>query len=206
LVEVIDLHSADLYQVMHDPDHGCVVLALLDAGMAFRDIMDALHCDGDVLTTMLLAFTRSLQRPGEKVSGSKLLSGDGQRMQICLPAQSSATAIRDREKLARHLRGDVLEWLMTFNLPATVRCDTIEHAASLLADTPMNSGEFFADRSIAEVLGLWTEDTSEEEFNILAARWLASWIRFWVSEPAIWTRALKLASADLKPGILPKSA
>lgn len=200
---MIDLHSAALDQVMHDPDHGGVILALLDAGMEFRDIMNALNCDGDVLTTMLLAFTRSLQRAGREVSGPELLSDDGQRMPICRPAQTPARALRDREEPARHLRSDVLEWLMTLNLLAADRCDIIEHAASLLAHTPMNSGQFSADRSFAEVLGLWRDDTSEEEFNVLAGRWLASWIRFWVTDPAVWTRALKLASAEFRPGVWP---
>ena len=124
---MIDLHSAALYQVMHDPDHGRVILALLDAGMEFRDIIDALICDGDVLTTMLLAFTRSLQRAGGELSGPELLSDDGQRMPICRPAQASAHALRDLRSAARHARkrGLAMDRREAVNAFAAVRGDAV---------------------------------------------------------------------------------
>ena len=72
----------------------------------------------------------------------------------------------------------------------------IERAGLFLDHSPLNSAGqyvFDIDRVVLEAQNVWKPKTVraiDRELSTVLGRGLACWIRFWISDPFIWNRAL----------------
>jgi hypothetical protein len=106
----------------------------------------------------------------------------------------------ERERLADHLAQEIRSWIVSIELSDRQRQRVIKLAGLLLDASPLKAnGEspFDKNRALSELLDIWMPKTrnGNRDCETSLARWLASWIRFWIAGPIIWKRALDIALA-----------
>jgi hypothetical protein len=116
------------------------------------------------------------------------------------PPRTERGIAGERERLSRHLAEEIRSWIVAFELNDRQRQQVIERAGLLLDTSPLKAnGEHLFDknRALSEQLGIWRPKTldGDRDYQTLIARWLASWIRFWIAQPIVWKRALDLEFA-----------
>lgn len=117
------------------------------------------------------------------------------------PPQTERSISGERERLARRLAREIRSWVTSFELSDTERQQVIERAGFLLDDSLLNADDnclFDENRALSELLGIWKPKiitAADRDLQTLISRWLASWIRFWITQPIVWNRALDLEFA-----------
>jgi hypothetical protein len=178
---------------------------MCEAGLSTRDIAQALNCSQQVIELFLiqkrLGYFRREEFPvGNSVAlwDTRGLSRNARGLVLYQPPRTPEAVSRHREILASHLSREVRNWVHAIELTDADGQVVINRARLLLNDSPLNrerTHTFDVDRTVAELRQIWLpqgSDNSLPDFNSLLGRWLASWIRFWVSQPLIWSRALDL--------------
>lgn len=188
-----------------------VVVSLCESRLSIEDVAQAFNCSESIIRSLLVRPFRSLfsgegphlARPIEPIDLKAALrlnhavgfeSGPG----------SSEDAAGEQKEQAHLLAVEVLRWLYSFEMTDTDRRSVIERAGLLLDEAPINSAgkyDFDIIRTVLNAHGIWRPNpflTEDREFRSLISRWLASWIRFWVTDPVVWNPALDLAFASFK--------
>ena len=199
-------------EVLHDPNRGRAVSAFLDAGMSHRDIGEALNCSQRVLDILLLALVPRTPRMMSAAPDwdPRHTPRHFRGLMLYRPPRTPEGIAREQEKLAGHLGCEILRWLQSSTLTTADRLEIIQAAAFRLDQAPVNArGQyaFSADRAIEEVLGLWRPNGAiDPNENARLGRWLASWVRFWISDPEVWSLALDRVAAILGQEVQPQAA
>jgi hypothetical protein len=113
-------------------------------------------------------------------------------------APEAATA-RDLEDFARHLSTEIHRWLGTFEATDADRRQAVEQAGLRLDNSTFHfDGKYLYPTGdvVSEFIAVWNPlylTADDRVFGRAAGRWLAAWIRFWITDPDIWNRALDLA-------------
>lgn len=201
--------------ILHDPNRGRAVAAFQHAGLSLCEIADALNCSQPVLRNLLLTLAQDHSRilivnPNPRQERHSSRDDHG-----VLASRSSRTwkdMAREQERLADHLGAEVLRWLRASTLTDAERLGIIRAAESHLDQAPLDArGQyaFSAERTIAEVLSLWKPTGTvrlNESLTTLIGRWLASWLRFWITDPQVCGKTLDLVSAVLDRAAPPQAA
>lgn len=184
-----------------------VLVRLCQARLSVEDIALAFNCSESMVRSLLVRPYRSLfsgegtnpVRPFEPINLEAMPQLD---RPVVLDSSPSSTEDRVpvQEQQAGLLAMEVRRWLCTFEMTDADRKHLIERAGFLLDEAERtSSGTYVFDvgRTVLEILGIWGPKllTGDRDFRTLVARWLASWIHFWITDPAIWNRALDLEYA-----------
>ena len=184
------------------------ILRLIQVGFSVEDLAMALNCSESMVRWLLALPYRTLylrdhsdrKRVIEPMHFRML--PDPERSVVLNPRMpSKEETSRQKEKQAQLLAIEIQSWLCTFEACDQDRRQAIEKAAFLLDESPLKEDgrlQFDSYRLSAEINAIWrtTPSTSvDKTFMEAVSPWLASWIRFWISDPAIWNRALDLAYA-----------
>jgi hypothetical protein len=188
-----------------------VVVSLCQSRLSVEDIAQAFNCSESMVRSLLVRPFRS-QLSGEGPHPVRSIGPIDLKAMLQLnravglesgPGSSEDAACEQKEH-ARLLAIEVRRWLCTFEMTDPDRRYVIEQAGLLLDDSKLNSAgkyDFDIDRTVLDALGIWGPKaflTGDREFRSLLGRWLASWIRFWITDPVVWNRALDLAFASFE--------
>jgi hypothetical protein len=188
-----------------------VLVLLCEYRFSIEDIAMSLNCSESVVRSLLAGPYRSLyacqdDNPIRVVEPVSLRMLPPMKPAVALkPAPMSKEAIAGHlEKHGHELVREVCGWLYTLEASHADRQQAIEQAGLLLDESPLNEAgalDFQVNRVLLEVLGIRHSSRSangSQNFGLLVGRWLACWIRFWISDPAIWNRALDRAFAHFE--------
>ena len=183
-------------------------LRLIQFGFSVEDLAMALNCSESMVRSLLALPYRTLY-----------LRDDGNRKSVLEPIDVRMLPVPERpvvlnprtppkdetslqqEKHAQLLAIEIQRWLCKFEASDHDRQQAAEKAGFLLDESPLTEDgrlRFDSYRVFAEINGIWRGAPStsvDKSVGEAVSPWLASWIRFWVSDPAIWNRALDLAYA-----------
>ncbi len=182
------------------------ILRLIQVGFSVEDLAMALNCSESMVRWLLALPYRTLylrdhsdrKRLLEPLN-LKMLP-EPERPVVLDPRVSSEDETRrQQEKQAQLLAIEIQRWLCTFEASDQDRQQATEQAGFLLDESHLTEDgllQFDSYRVFAEINAIWrgTPSTSvDKSFMAVVSPWLASWIRFWISDSAIWNRALDLA-------------
>ncbi len=188
------------------------LISLCASRYPIEDIAMALNCSESMVRSLLVLPYCTLYQQDHD-NRNRVLEPINLRK---LPVPERAVALNPRtpskdetsrqdEKQVQLLAIEIQRWRCTFEASDQDRQQAAEKAGFLLDESPLTEdGRLRLDsyRVSAEINGIWrgTPSTSvDKSFGQAVGPWLASWIRFWVSDPAIWNRALDLAYAHFGP-------
>jgi hypothetical protein len=185
-----------------------VVLLLCQHRYAIEELGMALNCAESMLRSLLARPYRSLYAP-DRNNPAHIMEPINLRMlpQVERAVDANPAPVpeeeiaRQQEKSAHQLAIEVRSWLCTFEARDRDRQRAIEQAGFLLDESPLTDDgmfQFGVDRVLMEFLGVWGPycmRPADREFAAAVSPWLASWIRFWVTDPTVWNRALALEYA-----------
>ena len=196
--------------ILHDPVRARVVTRLRDVGIAEQDIAFALNCSHNIVAQYLFSDVPWVRR-GSTGNSQKINQSPDPRpiprsASVLLryrPPQTKRGIAGERERLVQHLAQEIRNWIVSIELNYRQRQQVIERAGLLLNTSPLKAnGEYLFDknRSLSELLDIWMPKTlsADRDYETLIARWLASWIQFWIAQPIIWERALDIAFAHFE--------
>lgn len=203
------LDRATRSAVLRDPSRKRVIVALHEAGTSVRDIAQSLNCSDAIVNAFLREGTPGpdplVERYGKDVAAiitSKWISRHDRGLLLYRPPSTQAARARHRESIATHLSSEVRRWLGAIEMSDADRQRVIDFAGMQLDQSPLlrKTGKYFfySPRVVAEIEGIWKPNSSQagdRDFLPVIGRWLASWIRFWIWDPAIWNRALDMEFA-----------
>jgi hypothetical protein len=193
--------------ILVDHRRGRTLVLLIQYRLSVEDLALALNCSESIVRSLLAHQYRSLpalsgtDSPSSTEAIDARMAARVERTVIVPPSASEGEIPREVETLARHLALEVRRWLCTFEVSDADRQQVIQEAGLLLDGSPLNvAGEFDfqVNRVFLEVLGIWSKSARSSrspEFKTRLGQWLASWIRFWIADPAVWNRALDLEFA-----------
>lgn len=176
-----------------------VLIDLLRSKMSIDDIAMALNCSEFVVRTLLVAPYRSAYTgPGMTVHHPIDLMSFPPSRSIASerPDPEPEEAARRQERLTDRLYKETCIWLVSFEASDGGRQNAVEQAGFFLDKSAVyRAGKYLyaADRVSAEIRYAWEPWIPDRYFPIVAGRFLACWIRFWITDPEIWDRALDLA-------------
>jgi hypothetical protein len=169
-----------------------VLIRLCQFGLPFEDIGTALNCSESLVRSMLNRPFRSSVGNGIAPIQLEVLSkpecGDLLKGPLA-PIQAGSNA---RENLTRHLRTELRRWLDTFNMSDEDRRSAIGEAGKQLDQSILymeNDYSFDLYKVSHVILSAWSpflQCSSRMPFWLVAGRWLAGWIHFWIVDPTIW--------------------
>lgn len=204
-------------KVLSDPDRARAIALLCEAGLSIDEIALALNCNTTLVVSLSLRRARWSEEPAYRPPGARLAKWDlwshsrnEQGLLLYRPPQTDKAIARHDQRIAGHLSREIRRWLSSIELTNSDRQAVIEQAGLRLDQTPVNKRDeyvFNVGRVVAELLEIWRPNASasiDRDFNALLGRWLASWIRFWISKAAVWDRALDLEFDRL--GTVPQAA
>ena len=182
------------------------LLRLIHVDFSVENLAMALNCSESMVRWLLALPYRALYLRDDS-NRKRMLEPIDLRM---LPAPEHPVALNPRtpskdessnqeEKQAQQLAIEIQRWLCTFEASDQDRQQATEQAGFLLDESPLTEDgrlQFDNYRAFAEINAIWrgTPSTSvDKSFMAVVSPWLASWIRFWISDSAIWNRALDLA-------------
>jgi hypothetical protein len=176
---------------------------LCHSRLSIEDLALALNCSESMIRTLLARLYRHLIPIDEK---NQLCPNEPVNLDVVPQVRSSfvldsglvptehRASVRDQQ--ARLLAMEVRRWLCTFEMTDADRQHVIEQAGFLLDKAEFASTDgyvFDTSRAVLDILGIWGPKlflTGDRDFRTLVARWLASWIHFWIVDPASWNQAL----------------
>lgn len=192
--------------IVTDPARAWVVSRLCLAGMSEQEIADALNCSLRIVGNLLVYAAPWVPR----VTASVALKRN--RRPEAVPTPRSASVLLryrppctdrgiagERERRAHYLSSEIRHCVASCELSNAERQKLIERAGMLLADSPVKAdGEFSFDKNrlLAEIRSIWLPSgliAAGRNPETMLSCWLASWIRFWITQPMVWNRALDLA-------------
>ncbi|MGA8041177.1 MAG: hypothetical protein WCA37_00095 [Terracidiphilus sp.] len=183
------------------------LLHLIEVGFSVEDLAMALNCSVSMVRSLLalpyrMLYLRDQDNPKRVWEPINLRMLPQPQCPIILNPRTASKdeTARQQERHAQLLAIEILHWLRTFEASDQDRRQAIEQAGFLLDELPLKDGklQFDSFRVFSEIHGIWRGKPSksvDKSFGETVSPWLASWLRFWVSDPAIWNRALDLAYA-----------
>jgi hypothetical protein len=186
-----------------------VLLLLCVRRFSIDDIAMALNCCDTTVRSMLARPFRSLYAPPKDHRHAPALEPLNLKMMPRTEFAASSNSApespkelaRLQEKSARQLGMEVRGWLCTFEASDKDRQRAVEQACFRLDESPLTSDGQYPleiDRALMELSGVWSPFRSrleERDFAKAISPWLASWIRFWITDPVVWNQALDLEYA-----------
>lgn len=208
---LFDCNPGDRAQI--DDLRAQVLVSLCQSKLSVEDIALALNCSEPVIRTLLARPYRHLI-PSDEMN--RLHPNGPIDIDLAAPVASSVVINSDdldsaegrhrlRAQQVHLLATEVRLWLSTFEMTDKERQLVIKRAGFILdqAEFAWTGGYVFDSHNVfLELLGIWGPKrflTGDRDFKTLVARWLASWIHFWIVSPAIWNRALDLEFIDFGP-------
>jgi hypothetical protein len=193
--------------VLFGPDHARAASAIAGAGMSLEEISGALNCSFPLVQRFLMPTPMFWADGLADLSKQEDLRHVPRNLRVLVPCRPSRTTngrSRKREQLAGHLAKEVSRWLSQFQLADHDRLRLVEYGRSLLDNSGLNAQGIYvfnSERAIEEILGIWRPSGPSVgacELNVLLGRWLASWIRFWISDSRVWARALDITATEFE--------
>jgi len=183
-----------------------VLVLLCQSRMSVEDLALALNCSESMVRSLLVRPFRSLFS-GEGAGAARPIEPLNLRaMPELEPAVgresgpgSADEAAREQERHARLLAAEVRRWLCTFEVSDADRQRIVEDAETVLIGSPLNEAgkfDFSVNSAFLEVIGIWgrrARTSRSPDFRTRLSQWLASWIRFWVTDTVVWGRVFDLA-------------
>jgi hypothetical protein len=195
------------YSVLFCPDRARTVSAIAGAGMGFEEISVALNCSLPLVQHFLMP-TRMFGADGfadlRKQDDLRQVPRNRRVFVLDRPPRATNGRTRERGRLAGYLAKEVSRWISQFQLTDHDRLQVVEYGRSLLDNSGLNTQGIYVfnfERAIEETLGIWRPSGPRIdacEPNVLLGRWLASWIRFWISDSRVWERALDLTAIEFE--------
>ena len=191
-------------RVLTDDLRGLAIYRMRKAGLWVHDTAEVLNCSRPIVWALLVSQFPQARRLAKSSApeDDPLYFESMSRNQRCLALYEPPVTDKEisvaREELARHLAAEVRRWLSSFEVCDMDRRVAIEQAGLCLDHSPLNSaGEYVFDveRAVLDVEGFWAPGAlyvSDAELSRKLGRRLACWIRFWITDPVIWNRALDL--------------
>lgn len=198
-------------KIFHDIHRARAIAAYRREGMSIPEISDALNASQPVLKQLLLEL--ATQSPGiqRQVPDSRDCDLMSHYTPFYLPRTERGIA-GDQERRATRLAEEITLWLGQFEVADVDRLAILREARSSASRRAMNSEGnyiFSVFWAVRDVLGIWRPakpDPAVRDFSMQIARWLASWLRFWIADPRVLDWAFDLSSARLIAGDQPLAA
>ena len=187
---------------------GRILVLLVQHRLAVGELAQALNCCDRVVRSLLAGEYRSLGwQAGTDIPGTTdaidiKLAVHHEPADPLVPIQGTPDrSTGEREKLAAYLNLEVQRWLCTFEVADVDRQLIVENAGKILGESPLNEAgnfDFSVTRVFLDLISIWGRSARRPwppDFKAGLGQWLASWIRFWVTDPEVWNPALDLAFA-----------
>jgi hypothetical protein len=185
-----------------------VLLLLCQYRYSIEDLAMALNCAEAMVRSLLARPYRALyvgdhdnpERAMEPIN-LRMIPQIERPVVLNPPTASKDEIARQQEKHAQQLAIEVRRWLCTFETSDQDRRQAIEQAGFLLDESPLDANgryHFEVNQVFMELLGVWRPyrtNPEDRELGKAVIPWFASWIRFWISDPKVWNRALDLEFA-----------
>ena len=168
--------------------------------MSLPQISDALNVSQPVLEQLLLELTNRSPVVQRQVPDPRDCDLMSYYTPYYLPRTQRGIA-GERERRAGRLADEITGWLRQFELTDVDRQAILSDARSRISESALDAEGnyvFSIFRAVREVLGIWRParpDADCQSFSGQIARWLASWVRFWVADSRVLDRAFELSSA-----------
>ena len=190
--------------VLADTLRGQAIYLLRRAGLSLQETAEVLNCSRSLAWSLLAPqfpkarLLAAASELGDDAQDFESMSRNEQCLALYQPPTTEKEIVHERERLGRHLAAEIRRWLSAFEACDLDRRIAIEEAGLSLDHSPLNRpGEyvFDVDRAVREAEVVWRPETrcvDAQGFRAELGRWLACWIRFWITDPVIWNRALDL--------------
>lgn len=188
-------------KVLADDLRGQAIYRLRRAGLFVQDTAEVLNCSRSIVWNLLAPQFPQARRlalsspPEDDPPDLESMSRNERYLALYQPPGTEKEIAEGNEELAHHLAAEVRRWLSAFEARDLDRRYAIEGAGVSLDRSPLNAvGEyvFDVDRAVLEAERVWRPKTIDRGLITRLGRGLACWIRFWITDPIIWNRALDL--------------
>jgi len=182
------------------------LIKLCQYGMSIDDIAEAINSSESLVRSVIVRPFRPFNpddvnnpiRTIDTVHGPSFPDSPGAAAPVNSHTLAGATG-REQEDFARHLAKEIQHWLGMFEATDAERQQAVEQAGFDLDKLAFQFGGkyLFQTGWVAHEIGaIWKPIVlfpDDRDFRKAAGRSLAAWIRFWITDPDIWNRALDLA-------------
>jgi hypothetical protein len=183
-----------------------VLIKLFQCGMSINDVAEAINSSESLVRSVLVRPFRPFDpydannpiRTIDTVHGPSFPDSAGAAPPVNSHALKGATG-REQEDFARYLAEEIRQWLGTFEATDAERQQAVEQAGFDLDKLAFQfDGKYLFETGwVAHEIGAVWKPTfllpDDRAFRNAAGRSLAAWIRFWITDPDIWDRALDIA-------------